>query len=103
MQGNDGQLHKLVAAGLDWLTHEAKGGDLQAAYFQFQRIAGAEIICPTGEVDILLGQDFAGFLPRVEKLKGHILLLSSMFSMGRLLSGRTGVNGEQIYQHKLTP
>ena len=92
----------VFAIGLDALTQEAPGGDLTHAYSQFPEVPQASLERPEGPIDILLGQDYAGYLPRVEKSKGHLLLLKSDFGTGRLLSGRTGVEGTAVCEHVLT-
>ena len=43
---------------------------------------------PAGQVDLLLGSDYAGYFPRLEKAWGHLLLLRSYFGSGRLVVGR---------------
>ena len=53
-------------------------------------------------MDILLGQDFAGYLPTVHRAEGHLLLLKSQFGSGFLLSGRTGGEGIAVCDHMLT-
>ena len=85
-----GDLHPVTAVGLDRLTRESPGGPLHLAMDQFPHIPPAELEQPEGKVEVLLGQDYAGYLPEVEERKGHLLLLKSFFGSGRLLSGRTG-------------
>ena len=53
-------------------------------------------------MELLIGQDFAGYLPRVEQVRGHMLLLRSLFGTGRLLSGRTGMGEDLGCQHALS-
>merc|ERR1711867_189863 len=86
----DGKLVKVWAVGLDRLTQEAPTGDLSSAYAQFPSIPREKLERPCGPIDILMGQDYAGYLPRVEESHGHLLRLSSQFGTGHLLSGRTG-------------
>merc|ERR1711867_252569 len=49
-----------------------------------------------------LGQDYAGYLPRVERAEGHLLLLSSHFGSGLLLSGSTGQGEAGVCEHVLS-
>ena len=86
----NGQGREIVAVGLEKLTKEAKGGDLELAYSQFPEVPRHEIQRPHGAVVILLGQDYAGYLPQMEREKNHLLLLRSRFGTGRLLSGIEG-------------
>ena len=102
VKGHQGEMYEVVAVGLDKLTREAPGGDLETAYSQFPDIPREQIQRPEGDVDILMGQDYAGHLPRVERSREHLLLLKSKFGSGRLISGRTGVEGDDICQHVLT-
>ena len=95
-----GQRVVVLAIGLDSLTQEAPGGNLESAYSQFADIPRGEIARPEGHMDVLLGQDYAGYLPRVERAEGHLLLLRSEFGSGRLLSGRTGIEGVTIFGSK---
>ena len=98
----NGNIKKVLAVGLDSLTQEAPGGDLRHAYEKFPDIDRKAIERPEGVVDILLGQDYAGFLPRVERTEGHLLLLRSQFGSGLLLSGRTDQEGGVVCEHLLT-
>ena len=97
-----GSLVQLTAIDLENLTQEAPGRDLSAAYRQFPDVPVEEIERPEGLIDLLLGQDFLGYLPRVERGKEHLLLLSSQFGTGRLLSGCMGVEGNTVCYHVLT-
>merc|ERR1711867_48213 len=98
----DGDVVKVFAVGLDALTQEHPSGDLDAAYKLFPEVEREALLRPEGPVDILLGQDFAGYLPRVERSQGHLLLLRSEFGSGFLLSGRTGGEGGVVCDHILT-
>ena len=100
--GTDGKEYEMLAVGLEKLTREAEGGDLEIAYAQFPHIPKHRITRPSGDVDVLVGQDFAGYLPRVAEVREHLLLLTSKFGTGLLLSGRTGISGEDVCQHVLT-
>ena len=42
-------------------------------------------------MDLLLGLDYVGYLPKVEKIQAYILLLRSQFCSGRLVFGRLGL------------
>ena len=57
---------------------------------------------PEGKVDQLLGLDYAGYLPIMEKARDHLLLLWSHFGTGRLLSGRVEYVGVAGCDHILT-
>ena len=59
---------KLYAIRLDALTQEASGGDLSMAYQQFPKIPREDLTRPEGQVDLLLGQDYAGHLPKVDQI-----------------------------------
>ena len=76
--GVDGVLHEVIAVGLERLTREADGGDLEVAYSKFPDIPRHQITRPKGDVDVLLGQDFSGHLPHVE----HVVLLDFLQSGG---------------------
>ena len=65
------------AIGMDELTRETRGMDLTRVYQQFPEVPMSELERPEGQVDLLLGLDYAGYLPKVEKIQGHLLLLRS--------------------------
>merc|ERR1711867_29040 len=68
---------KVWAIGLEQLTQEAPRGDLSTAYGKFPHVAREDLERPEGPIDILLGQDYAGYLPRMEEARDHLLLLRS--------------------------
>ena len=98
----NGSVVKVWAVGLDTLTQEAPFGDLACAYNQFPDIPRKDLERPEGPIDLLMGQDHAGFLPKVSRSQGHLLLLESRFGSGRLLTGRTGKEGVSVCDHVLT-
>ena len=102
LEGVDGNTYTLTAIGLDTITEESPGGDLAAAYDTFPEVPRKHLERPTGQVEILVGQDHAGFLPRVVKSRGHLLLLSSLFGTGYLLSGKTGAGESLTCNHTMT-
>ena len=100
--GVDGKLFPVTAIGLDTITEENPGGDLTEAYETFPEIPRRQLERPEGQVELLIGQDYAGYLPRVEKCRDHLLLLKSLFGTGRLLSGRTGLGEPPSCHHAMT-
>ena len=98
----DGEDVEIWAVGLDRLTSESPSGGLEAAYQVFGDVDRARLERPEGAVDILLGQDYAGFLPRVVESRGHLLLLSSQFGSGLLLSGRLEGEGRVVCDHVMS-
>ena len=75
---------------------------MEVVYARFPHIPVHKICRPVGQVDILLGQDYAGYLPVLEEVQEHLLLLASHFGSGLLVSGRTGAGGETVCDHVLT-
>ena len=68
IRGVDGKPRVIKAAGLDKLTQECPHDsppDLSEVYHLFPDIPPADIERPQGPVQILLGADYAGYLPTV--------------------------------------
>ena len=97
-----GGRHWVTAVGLDKLTKEAEGGNIKIAFDKFPGVNPEILERPEGEVEVLIGQDYAGYLPEVEERSGHLLLLRSFFGTGLLLSGRVEGSGRQCGHQVLT-
>ena len=65
----------------------------------FKDVTKQEIARPTGEIDVLIGFEYAGFHPQKEQFSGHLLLLKNQF--GRCIGGTHPQIKEINERHKL--
>ena len=93
LKGVDGQDRTITAVGLGRLTEETGGGEITCLTQVFPELNPALLNRPTGQVEILLGQDYAAFLPRFLRAEGHLTLMSSMFGTGFVVAGRASAVG----------
>ena len=93
-----GEEVKVRAMGLDEVNQIPQVGDLTGIHQSFTELPSEESVNPTGWVDLLMGLDYASYLPRVEKVHGHLLLLESQFGSGRLVAGRLEEEEDQAYE-----
>ena len=71
--------------GIDRISSPVEGINLNGVMHLFQNINKQEIQRPSGEIDVLIGYEYAGYHPEREQSSGHLLLLKNRF--GRCLGG----------------
>jgi hypothetical protein len=71
--------------GIDRISSPVEGINLNGVMHLFQNINKQEIQRPNGEIDVLIGHEYAGYHPEREQSSGHLLLLKNRF--GRCLGG----------------
>ena len=80
-----GQELQIDVYGVDKITSDIPAVNLKGVYELFKDVPQKEIERPTGEVDVLIGFEYAGFHPQREQSSGHLLLLKNRF--GRCMGG----------------
>ena len=86
------------AYGIDKITSPIPSVDLKGISKLFKDVHADELIRPTGEVDTLIGYEYADFHPLKEQSSGHLLLLRNQF--GRCIGGThpvlNGINEKSL-------
>jgi len=80
-----GQELQIDVYSIDKITSDIPAVNLNGVYELFKNVPKKEIERPTGEVDVLIGYEYAGFHPQKEQSSGHLLLLKNQF--GRCIGG----------------
>ena len=84
--------------GIDKITSPIPSVDLKGISRLFKDVHEDELIRPTGEVDTLIGYEYADFHPLKEQSSGHLLLLRNQF--GRCIGGThpvlNGINKKSL-------
>ena len=80
-----GQELQIDVYGIDKITSDIQTINLDGVHRLFRNVTKGEIARPTGEVDVLIGFEYAGFHPQKEQSSEHLLLLKNRF--GRCLGG----------------
>ena len=88
------------AYGIDKITSDIQSVNVDGVGHLFKGVSVGEITRPTGPVDLLIGYEYAGFHPQVERRKGHLLLLRNQF--GKCLGGKHPSIQETNPKNKLT-
>ena len=94
-----GQELQIDVYGIDKITSNIQAVNLDGVHRQFKDVTKEEIARPTGEVDVLIGFEYAGFHPQKEQFSGHLLLLKNQF--GRCIGGTHPQIKEINERHKL--
>ena len=81
----DGKQVVFKVYGIDKITTAVKRIKLDGIIHLFRGLDGKEVERPEGEIDVLIGFEYAGFHPVQEQSSGHLLLLKNRF--GRCLGG----------------
>ena len=71
--------------GIDKISTELNSIDLTAVSQLFQTVKPDEISRPYGEIDVLIGFEYAGYHPMKKECNDHLLLLENRF--GKCLGG----------------
>ena len=85
--GVDGVVREITAVGLGTLTEESGSTEITCLSQLFPDLHPQQLQRPTGQVEILLGQDYAAFLPRFVRAHGHLTLMRSIFGTGYVVAG----------------
>ena len=78
--------HNLNVYGIDRTTNNIAKVELNPIIQNFENVDLRDIQRPPGEVDLLIGYDYAGWHPIPENTNGHLIILSNMF--GKCVGGR---------------
>lgn len=81
-----GQELQIDVYGIDKITSDIQTINFNGVHRLFRNVTKEEITRPTGEVDALIGFEYAGFHPQKKQSSEHLLLLKNRF--GRCI-GRT--------------
>jgi len=94
-----GQELQIDVYGIDKITSDLQTINLDGVHCPFRNVTKEEIARPTGEVDVLIGFEYAGFHPQKEQSSKHLLLLKNRF--GRCIGGTHPQIKETNKRHKL--
>ena len=94
-----GQELQIDVYGIDKITSNIQEVNLDGVHRLFKDVTKEEIARPTGEIDVLIGFEYAGFHPQREQFAGHLLLLRNQF--GRCIGGTQPQIKEINERHKL--
>jgi hypothetical protein len=76
----------IKAYGIGRITSDIQAVNLDGVVHLFKGISAEEVARPTGPVDLLIGYEYAGFHPQLERRNGHLLLLKKQF--GKCIGGK---------------
>ena len=88
-----GEVHVVLAYQISSITAPLGKVEVAAARRLFPHLKNlADVVRPEGEIDVLIGIQYAGLFPWVDKrerdVEGNLRLLSSKFGTGRVLDGQ---------------
>ena len=72
-------IHQLRVYGIDRITGAIADLDLRPIVNRFNNIKVGDIRRPTGDVDIPIGYDYAGWHPIPQQTRKHLVILSNIF------------------------
>ena len=81
------------------ITSDIQAINLDGIHRLFRNVTKEEITRPTGEVDVLIGFEYAGFHPQTEQSSEHLLLLKNRF--GKCIGGTHPQIKETNERHEL--
>ena len=81
-----GKIHSVTLYGISKISNNIKVIDISAVSKVFSGITEREIRRPCGEIDALIGFEYAGYHPIRIQIDGHLALLENAF--GKCLGGR---------------
>ena len=85
LKDKDGVDHNIIVYGIEKISTELNSINLTAVSQLFQRAKPEEISRPYGEIDVLIGFEYAGYHPTKKECNDHLLLLENRF--GKCLGG----------------
>ena len=74
-----------IVYGIDKISSEVRDIDISSASKLFSNVNLKDLQRPTGEIDILIGFEYAGYHPARMQNNGHLLVMENQF--GKCLSG----------------
>ena len=88
-----GDIHRVLAYQISSITAPLGKVEVEAAQKIFPHLKNlSDVARPEGEIDVLIGIQYAGLFPTLERsdrdVKGNLRLMSSKFGTGRLLDGQ---------------
>ena len=100
IKAKDGKFVDFILYGIDKISTPLRNVNLDEVIKLFPDAKNNELQRPVGEIDILIGFEYAGFHPTRKQSNGHLLLLENMF--GNCLGGSHPLLSEKtrkIIQH----
>ena len=79
-------IHTLNVFGIDSITKTVSDIDLKPVVRRFKNIKLEEIVYPSGDVDVLISYDYAGWHPVPEQISKHLVILGNIF--GKCVGGK---------------
>lgn len=89
LKDKEGKYVYVMLYGINKISTELESIDLSGVTQLFKGISMKELQRPHGEIDILIGFEYAGFHPLRKQSNGHLLLLENRF--GKCLGGSHSV------------
>ena len=78
--------HSIKVFGIDKITREIPHVSPETISGHFGKADLTNLARPSGDVDLLIGYQYAGWFPEVERRSGHLVVLSNIF--GKCVGGR---------------
>ena len=98
---NNGNVHTVIAHGMDVITEVQMTPDLQPIKQLFPGVPDVVFERPTGPVDLLIGQNYRKLQPKGGVDRGNLRMVQSLFGAGEILTGsdaRLGPGGQKMTQ-----
>ena len=80
MQDNQGNVHHFKAFGISRISTAIESNDISEVSKLFS-VTAKDIERPTGEIDMLIGFEYAGFHPVKKEAVNHLLLMENQFGL----------------------
>ena len=85
LKDKKGKNVNFIVYGIDKISSEVRDIDISSTLKLFKNVNLKDLQRPVGEIDILIGFEYAGFHPSRIQSNGHLLIMENQF--GRCLSG----------------
>ena len=85
LKDKDEKLVYVMLYGIDKISTDLESIDLSKITHLFKGVPMRELQRPQGEIDVLIGFEYAGFHPLRKKSNGHLLLMENRF--GKCIGG----------------
>ena len=85
LKDKQGRIHTIQAFGIETISSEINGIDVQGILHLFKGVQSSEVERPKGYIDLLIGFNYAALHPTKEQSVGNLLLMRNIF--GRCLGG----------------
>ena len=83
--------------GIDKITDDVQNIDVSYIAKLFTNVSAKDICRPTGEIDVLIGYQYAAHHPQREQNNGHLLLLKNRF--GKCIGGGHPLINDKTQKH----